>query len=156
MKKFTIILVILVAMLVGCSSSSSNKILNIVELGKSTRDDLTELNLKMDVQEIYNQDENVYEYNYIWDYASYKLNDVNGTIRIRFTDYDNVAQFVNFSAEATKENMEQILSYLVDNYGEDYEEMEDYTTRWTSDNLIIDYVLTDEDTVEIRWYSSND
>lgn len=34
----------------------------------------------------------------------------------------------------------------------DYEKVDDYTTRWTSSDLTIDYVLTDEDSVEVRWY----
>ena len=49
--------------------------------------------------------------------------------------------------------MEQLLSYLIDVYGKDYKEVDDYTTRWTSGNLIIDYVLTEDDTVEVRWYN---
>ena len=49
--------------------------------------------------------------------------------------------------------MNKIIDYLVDTYGKNYEEVEDYTTRWTSENLIIDYVLTEDNTVEIRWYN---
>ena len=51
--------------------------------------------------------------------------------------------------------MEQLLSYLIDNYGENYENVDDYTTRWISDDLTIDYVLTDESTIEIRWYNAD-
>lgn len=151
MKKITFSLVLILSiLLVGCSSSSSNKILGVVELDKSTRDDVSELNLKVDSPMVFNEDTNIYEICYIWDYADYTLNNVDGIVRVRFEN--KTAKFVNYSAEATKENMEQLLSYLVDTYGKDYEEVEDYTARWTSGDLIIDYVLTDENTVEVRWY----
>lgn len=153
MKKSTIMLILILSiLLIGCGSSSGNKILSNIELNKTTRDDIKEMNLIPDIHEVYNQEKNSYEYIYIWDYADYTLNNVNGTIRIRFED--NTAEFVNYSAEATSENMNQLLSYLVDTYGDDYEEVEDYTTRWVSSNLIIDYVLTDGNTIEIRWYNN--
>ena len=154
MKKIVIMLLSIISiLLVGCGSLSSNKILGLIELDKTTRDDIAELNLEIDMEKVYNENKNSYEYIYIWDYSKYTLNDVDGTIRIRFTDYDNLVQFVNYSAEATSENMEQLLSYLVDTYGKNYEKVDGYTTRWTSNNLIIDYVLTDENTIEVRWYN---
>lgn len=154
MKRFTTILLLtLTLLLVGCSSSS-NKILGLIELDKTTREDLAELNLEIEQPEVWDEEKGILIYTYIWDYADYTLNNVKGTIRIKFTDYDGFAEFVNYSAEATKENMEQLLSYLIDTYGENYEEVEDYTTRWVSGNLTIDYVLTDEDTIEIRWYNA--
>lgn len=152
MKKITIIfLLILVVSLTGCGYSSSNKILGLIELGKSTRDDVSELNLEVDSPMVFNEDTNIYEICYIWDYVDYSLNDVNGIIRVRFED--KTAKFVNYSAEATSKNMEQLLSYLIDNYGENYEKVDDYTTRWIFDDLTIDYVLTDENTIEVRWYN---
>lgn len=151
MKKSTIMLILILSiLLIGCGSSSGNKILRIIELNRTTRDNVSSLNLEMEEYETWNEETGIYEYNYIWDYADYTLNNVEGTIRIRFED--NTAKFVNYSAEATSENMNQLLSYLVDTYGDDYEEVEDYTTRWVSGNLIIDYVLTDDNTIEIRWY----
>ena len=154
MKKITIIfLLILVISLVGCSSSSSNKILGLIELNKTSEEEIIKkLNLEIEAPKVWDEEKGIYIITYIWHYADYSLNDVNGTIRVRFED--ETAQFVNYSAEATKENMEQLLSYLVDTYGKDYEEVEDYTTRWISDDLTIDYVLTDEDTVEVRWYNA--
>lgn len=155
MKKITIIfLLILVISLVGCGSSSSNKILGLIELDKSTRDDVTELNLEIDMRKVWNEETGIFNYVYIWDYADYTLNNVKGVIRIKFTDYDNLVQFVNFSSEATSENMEKLLSYLIDTYGKTYEKVDDYTTRWISGNLTIDYVLTDESTIEVRWYNA--
>ena len=153
MKKITVILlIILFISLVGCSSSS-NKVLGLIEIGKSTRNDVAELNLEIEDTQVWDEEKGIYIYDYICDYADYTLNNVEGTIYIRFSDYDNLVQFVNFSAEATSENMEQLLSYLIDVYGKDYKEVDDYTTRWTSGNLIIDYVLTEDDTIEVRWYN---
>ena len=154
MKKivFTLVLTISI-LLVGCASSSSNKILNIIELNKTPKDEIIDsFNLEIDVYEVWNEDENIYEWIYVWHYADYTLNNVKGTIRIRFEN--DTAQFVNYSADATKENMKQLLSYLTDTYGDKYEEAGDYITRWTVGNLIIDYALTDEDTVEVRWYNA--
>lgn len=151
MKKITVILlIILFISLVGCSSSS-NKVLGLIEIGKSTRNDVTELNLKIEDTQVWDEEKGIYVYVYVCDYTDYTLNNINGTIRVRFEN--ETAQFVNFSAEATSENMEQLLSYLIDNYGENYENVDDYITRWTSSNLIIDYVLTEDDTVEVRWYN---
>ena len=152
MKKIVItIVLILCVLLVGCSSSSSNKILGLIELNKTSEEEIIKnLNLEIDAPEVWDEEKGIYVITYIWHYADYSLNDVNGTIRVRFED--ETAQFVNYSAEATKENMEQLLSYLVDTYGKDYEKVDDYTTRWTSSDLTIDYVLTDEDSVEVRWY----
>ena len=151
MKNIKIIpILILFILLTGCSSTNK-KILGIVELNKTTRNELSELKLEMETTKTWNEKEGIYVYNYIWDYADYTLNNVTGTIRIRFEN--ETAQFVNYSTEATSENMEQLLSYLIDNYGENYEKVDDYTTRWTSGNLIIDYVLTEYNTVEVRWYN---
>ena len=136
--------------LIGCSTN--NKILDLIELGKTTRNEVSELELKMDTQKIYNPDKGVCEFIYISDYSEYILNNVDGTIYIFFNIYNDTAQSLYFSAEATSENMNQLLSYLIDTYGENYEKVEEYTTRWTSGNLIIDYVLTDEGTIEVRWY----
>ena len=152
MKKTTIILLlILVISLVGCGSSA-NKILGLIELNKTSEDEIIKnLNLKIDAPKVWDEEKGIFTINYIWHYADYSLNNVSGTIHIRFEN--DTAQFVNFSSEATSENMEQLLSYLIDNYGENYEKVDDYTTRWTSENLIIDYVLTEDNTVEIRWYN---
>ena len=151
MKNIKVLFImILSVILVGCGSTN-NKILGIIELNKTTREDVGNLNLEKDMQKTFNQEKNIYDYYYICDYASYTINNVDGTIRIRFED--KTAQVVNFSAEATSKNMEQLLSYLISTYGEDYEKIEDYTTRWMYSDLIIDYVLTDDDTVEIRWYN---
>ena len=152
MKKTTIILLlILVISLVGCGSSA-NKILGLIELNKTSEDEIIKnLNLKIDAPKVWDEEKGIFTINYIWHYADYSLNNVSGTIHIRFEN--ETAQFVNFSSEATSENMEQLLSYLIDNYGENYEKVDDYTTRWTSENLIIDYVLTEDNTVEIRWYN---
>lgn len=151
MKKILTILIITFSILLnGCSSMSSNKILNIIELNKTTRNNLVALNLEIENIKTWDEEKNIFVLNYIWDYADYTVNDVNGIIHIYFKD--NTAQFVNFSAEATSENMNQLLSYLIDTYGQDYEKVEEYTTRWTSGNLIIDYVLTDEGTIEVKWY----
>jgi hypothetical protein len=140
--------------LVACDSSS-NKILGLIELGKTTRRDLfEELNLQIECTEVWDEAVGIYRYNYIWDYADYTLNNVNGTIRIKFTDDDTLAQFVNYSVKATSENMEQLMSYLTDTYGKSYEQIDDYTTRWVSENFTIDYVLTDKDTIEVRWYNA--
>lgn len=147
-----VIILILSVILIGCGSNNNN-ILGIIELNETTRDDVSDLKLEMDMQEVWNNDKGTYEYIYIWDYGDYKINNVQGTIRISFEDYTHTAKFVNFSAEATKDNMEQLVDYLVDTYGKDYQEVEDYITRWSFDDLIIDYVLTDENTVEIRWYT---
>lgn len=147
LKIFTSIIIF--CLLIGCNSTY-NKILGIIELNKTTRDELFELNLKNDSHEVWDNQNECFEYVYVWDYADYTLNNVNGIIRIHFEN--KTAQCVNFSADATKDNMEKILSYLVDTYGDDYEEIDDYTTRWTSDDLFIAYALTDENTVEIRWY----
>ena len=153
MKKITAILgLILVISLVGCGSSS-NKILGLIELNKTSEEELIEkLNLEIEAQEVWDEEKGIFTITYIWHYADYTINDVNGTIRIPFED--KTAKFVNYSAEATSENMEQLLSYLIDTYGKNYEEVDDYTTRWISGNLIIEYVLTDEDTVEVRWYNA--
>ena len=147
-----ILVIVLVISLVGCSSSS-NKILGFIELNKTSEEELIEkLNLEIEGVEVWDEEKGIFTYTYIWHYADYSLNDINGTIRIPFED--KTAQFVNYSAEATSENMEQLLSYLIDTYGKSYEEVDDYTTRWVSGNLTIDYVLTDEDTVEVRWYNA--
>lgn len=153
MKKITVIfLLFLFISLVGCGSSSSNKILGLIELNKTPEEEIIKnLNLEIDAPEVWDEEKGIYIITYIWHYADYSLNDVNGTIRVRFED--ETTKFVNYSAEATSKNMEQLLSYLIDNYGENYENVDDYTTRWISDDLIIDYVLTDENTVEIRWYN---
>lgn len=153
MKKLVIILMsIMSVLLVGCSSSSSSKILNIVELNKTSEDEIIgSFNLEIESTQTWDETKGIYVYNYIWHYADYTLNNVDGVIRIRFED--ETAQFVNYSAEATSENMEQLLSYLVDTYGKNYEKVDGCTTRWTSNNLIIDYVLTDENTIEVRWYN---
>lgn len=154
MKKTIIILeLILFIFLIGCKGTS-NEVLGFIELGKSTRDDVTELNLQIESTKVWDEVKGIFVYTYIWDYADYTLNNVNGTIRIRFTDYDNLVQFVNYSAEATSENMEQLLSYLIDTYGKNYKQIDNATTRWASDKLIIDYVLTDENTIEIQWYAN--
>ena len=150
MKKITVFLcLILVISLVACDSSS-NKILGLIELGKSTRGDLEELNLQIEFTKVWDEAEGIYRYNYIWDYANYTLNNVNGTIRIKFTDDDTLAQFVNYSAKATSENKEQLMSYLTDTYGKSYEQVDDDTTRWVSEYFTIDYVLTDKETIEVR------
>ena len=150
MKKIKIImLVIMSVILVGCSSGN-NKILGIVELNKTTLEELESLNLESEEYKVWNEEEGIYEYNYIWHYANYNIDNIQGIIRIPFQN--EVALFVNFSAEATTENMQGMLNYLIDTYGKNYETIEDYTTRWTFDDLIIDYVLTDKGTVEIRWY----
>ena len=151
MKKITgNLFIFLFISLVGCNSSS-NKVLELIEIGKSTRNDVTELNLKIEDTQVWDEEKGIYVYVYVCDYTDYTLNNINGTIRVRFEN--ETAQFVNFSTEATSENMEQLLSYLIDNYGENYENVDDYITRWTSGNLIIDYVLTEDDTVEVRWYN---
>ena len=154
MKKITIIfLLILVISLVGCGSSSSNKILGLIELNKTSEEEIIKkLNLEIEAPEVWDEEKGIYIITYIWHYADYSLNDVNGTIRVRFED--ETAKFVNYSTEATSKNMEQLLSYLIDNYGENYENVDDYTTRWISDDLTIDYVLTDESTIEVRWYNA--
>ena len=114
MKKITVILlIILFISLVGCSSSS-NKVLGLIEIGKSTRNDVTELNLKIEDTQVWDEEKGIYVYVYVCDYTDYTLNNINGTIRVRFEN--ETAQFVNFSAEATSENMEQLLSYLIYNY----------------------------------------
>lgn len=153
MKKIVAILLLMMSiLLVGCSSSSSNKILGIVKLNKTPEDEIiSNFNLEIESTQVWDETKGILVYNYIWHYADYTLNNTNGTIRIRFED--ETAKFVNYSTEATSENMEQLLSYLVDTYGKNYKEVDDYTTRWTSDNLVIDYVLTDENTIEIRWYN---
>lgn len=148
-RKGILVLLVIMLVLVGCSSSN-NKILGNIELNKTTRDDLNNLNFEIESTKVWDDARGIFVYTYIWDYADYTLNNVDGTIRIRFTN--NLAQGVNYSAEATKENMEQLVNYLVDTYGKDYEEVEDYTTRWRVNDLTIDYVLTDEGTIEIRWY----
>ena len=152
MKKITVILLlILIILLVGCGSSS-NKILGIIELNKTSEDEIIKnLNLKIDASEVWDEEKGIFTIIYIWHYADYSLNNVNGTIRVRFEN--ETAKFVNFSAEATSENMKKLLSYLIDNYDENYEKVDNYTTRWTSGNLIIDYVLTEDNTVEVRWYN---
>lgn len=151
MKNIKILLIIILSiMLVGCGSTN-NKILGIIELNKTTRENVKNLNLEMNMQKTFNQDENIYDYYYVCDYADYTFNDVNGIIEIYFEN--ETAKSVIFSAEATENNMNKFVGYLVDTYGKDYEEIEDYTTRWTSGDLIIDYVLTDDNTVEIRWYN---
>lgn len=152
MKNIKIIpIFILFILLTGCSSTN-NKILGIVELNKTTRDELSELNLEMETTKTWNEEKGIYIYNYIWDYADYTLSNVKGTIRIPFEDETHVAKFVNFSADATSENMKQLVDYLINTYGKNYSEVEDKITRWTSGNLTIDYVLTDDNTIEIRWY----
>lgn len=152
MKKITVtFLLILIISFVGCGSSS-NKILGLIELNKTSEDEIIKnLNLKIDAPKVWDEEKGIFTINYIWHYADYSLNNVNGTIRVRFEN--ETAKFVNFSADATSENMEQLLSYSIDNYGENYEKVDDYTTRWTSGNLIIDYVLTEDNTVEVRWYN---
>lgn len=155
MKKLTIILISFIFIfLIGCGTSSSNKILDFVELNKTPEDKIIDnFNLEIDSQKVWNEEEGIYEFTYIEHYADYTLNNVDGSIHIRFED--KTPQYVNFSAEATSENMEQLLSYLVETYSKDYQEIEDYITRWTSSDLIIDYVLTDDNMVEIRWYNEN-
>lgn len=154
MKKITIIfLLILVISLVGCGSSSPNKILGLIELNKTSEEEIIKnLNLEIDAPEVWDDEKGIFTITYICHYADYTLNNVSGIVRIRFED--ETAQFVNFSAESTSENMKQLLSYLIDNYGENYENVDDYTTRWISDDLTIDYVLTDESTIEVRWYNA--
>ena len=150
-KKSLILILILTTLLVGCSSSSTNKILNIIELNKTPASEvIVSFNLEIENSQTWDEEKGIYVFNYIWHYADYTLNNVNGVIRIRFEN--ETAQFVNYSAEANETNMEQLLSYLIDTYGKEYEKIDDCTTRWISGNLTIDYVLTDKDTVEIRWY----
>ena len=151
MKKTTVIfLLILIILLVGCGSSA-NKILGLIELNKTSEDEIIKnLNLKIETSKVWDEEKGIYTINYICHYTDYSLNNVNGTIRVRFEN--ETVQFVNFSSESTSENMEQLLSYLIDNYGENYEKVDDYTTRWTYENLIIDYVLTEDNTIEVRWY----
>lgn len=153
MKKLVVMLVsIMSILLVGCGSSSSNKILGLIELNKTSEEEIIKnLNLEIEAPEVWDEEKGIFTITYIWHYANYSLNNVDGTIRVRFED--ETAKFVNYSAEATSENMEQLLSYLIDTYGKDYEEVDDYTTRWTSNDITIDYVLTDENTVEVRWYN---
>ena len=140
--------------MVGCGSSSSNKILGLIELNKTSEEEIIKkLNLEIDAPEVWDEEKGIYIITYIWYYADYSLNDVNGTIRVRFED--ETAKFVNYSAEATTDNMEKLLSYLVDTYGANYEKVDDYISRWTSGDLTIDYVLTDESTIEIRWYNAD-
>ena len=148
MKKVIVILgLILIISLVGCGSSS-NKILGLIELNKTSEEEvINNLNLEIEAPEVWDEEKGIFTINYIWHYADYSLNDIDGEIRIRFED--KTPKFVNYSTEATSENMEQLLSYLIDNYGVNYEKVDDYTTRWISSNLIIDYVLTDEDTIEV-------
>lgn len=148
----TLSVLILAISLIGCGISKTNKILDIIQLNKTTRDELNNLNLEMCTEKVFNEDKNAYDYIYIWDYADYTLNNVTGTIRIPFEDETHVAKFVNFSADATSENMKQLVDYLINTYGKNYSESEDNITRWTLDDLTIDYVLTDDDTIEIRWY----
>ena len=154
MKKITVIFLLILAIsLIGCGSSSSNKILGLIELNKTSEEEIIKnLNLEIEATQTWDETKGIYICNYIWHYADYTLNNVNGTIHIRFED--ETAQFVNFSSEATSENMEQLLSYLIDIYGKEYEEVDNYTMRWTSNNLTIDYTLTDESTIEVRWYST--
>ena len=153
MKKITIIsILILIISLVGCGSST-NKILGLIELNKTPEEEIIKnLNLEIEAPQVWDEEKGIFTIAYIWHYADYTLNNVNGSIRVRFEN--ETAQFVNFSSEATSENMEQLLSYLVDTYGENYEKVNDYTTRWISGNLTIDYVLTEEDTIEVRWYNA--
>lgn len=153
MKNIKIIpILILFILLTGCGSTN-NKILGVIELNKTTRDELNDLNLEMYTEKVFNEDKNAYTYDYIWDYADYTLNNVKGTIRIPFEDETHVAKFVNFSAEASSKNMKQLVDYLIDTYGKNYSEVEDNITRWTTNDLIIDYVLTEDNTVEVRWYT---
>lgn len=153
MKKITAILGLILVMSLAACGSSSNKILGLIELNKTSEEEIIKnLNLEIEAPEVWDEEKGVFNITYICHYADYSLNDVNGIIRVRFED--KTAQFVNYSAEATSENMEQLLSYLIDTYGKNYEKVDDYTTRWFSGKLTIDYVLTDEDTIEIRWYNA--
>ena len=151
MKNIKILLLIILSIVLTGCDSTNNKIIGIIELNKTTREDVENLNLEMNMQEVFNQEKNIYDYYYLYDYADYTLNEINGIIQIYFEN--DVAQSVNFSADATEDNMNKIIDYLVDTYGKNYEEVDDYTTRWTSGNLIIDYVLTEDNTVEIIWYN---
>lgn len=152
MKKSKIcIILILSVLLFGCGSSK-NKILGIIELNKTTSEELSDLNFEVEEIKVWNAAKGIFEYLYICHFAEYSINGVDGIIRIPFEE--KVATFVNFSAEAQEDSMEKLLAYLVETYGKDYEKIEDYTTRWVSGELTIDYVLTDEDIIEVRWYIS--
>ena len=156
MRKLIILIMTLSIVLLGCGTAN-NKVMGIVELNKTTKEDLKSLSLEEYTVEYWNAEMGIYEISYIWHYADYKFNNINGEIRIYFENkYDDTsAKFVNFSTEATSKNMEQLLAYLVQTYGEEYKEYEvdgEYITRWTENEMFIDFVLTTESTLELRWY----
>ena len=62
MKKITVIfLLILVISLVGCGSSSSNKILGLIELNKTSEEEIIKkLNHEIDAPEVWDEEKGIY------------------------------------------------------------------------------------------------
>lgn len=170
MNNYKILTITLLCLILLTSCVSNKKILGIIELHETTIDDLQQLNFIDNTEKWFDEENQVFKSTYLWHQAEYKLNGVKGYIRIPFTSNGNTsykngtAYSVNFSADTTTNNMYLLTEYLTNTYGKHFEELDqsmldNYVLkieRWTSGDLIIDYVLTNENTIEIRWYNNGE
>lgn len=129
----------------GCGKNAP-KVLGLFELNKTTFSEMNEL-IETEPIKTWNEDKQIYEFISVYE-CDYNVYDIPGTLTITLNENDKI-EMIQF--KSTLDYGVDMVNYMSDTYGTDFQVIDDITNRWIDGNTTID-LINDDDNVTISWY----
>lgn len=153
MKKNILLIVITLTVLLSCAGCNKTKTAETpfnITLGETGLLDAISM-YGFTMLKVWNEDKGVYEYIEGYEYVSYNLNDIPGTLEIYCNPESKKAEILNIQFKSSLDYGVDMVNYMGDTYGTEFETIDDTTNRWVDGNTTID-LINDGNDVVISWY----
>lgn len=135
---------------VGCGTKTAKTPFNIT-LGKTTLSDASK-EYNFDMVKSWNEDKSIYEYAEDYGYIdSYVFENITGKLEVYCNTESKKAEILNIQFKSSLDYGVDMVNYMGDTYGTEFETIDDTTNRWVDGNTTID-LINDGDDVVISWY----